>query len=49
MFMDYEKGQSYRLLQNLVGVSINLNDVAAARKYFEQSRATRPVASSTSR
>lgn len=40
---------SYKLLQNLVGVSINLNDVAAARKYFEQSQATSHKASDESR
>lgn len=40
---------AYKLLQNLVGVSIKLNDVAAARKYFEQSQATRHKASDESR
>ena len=39
---------AYKLLQNLVGVSINLNDVAAARRYFEQSQTIRHKASDES-
>lgn len=40
---------AYKLLQNLVGVSINLNDVASARKYFEQSQSTSHKADDESR
>lgn len=32
---------AYKLLQNLVGVSVNLNDIPAAREYYEQSLETR--------
>lgn len=32
---------AYKLLQNLVGVSVNLSDMAAARKYYEESRSTK--------
>lgn len=32
---------AYKLLQNLVGVSVNLNDIVSARKYYEESRSTK--------
>lgn len=44
---DYET--AYKLLQNLVGVSINLNDVVAARRYFEQSQSTKHKSNDESR
>lgn len=40
---------AYKLLQNLVGVSIKLNDVGAARRYFEQSRSTKHGSNDESR
>lgn len=36
-----DKATEYKLLQNLVGVSINLNDVKTARVYYEQSKSVK--------
>ena len=36
-----DKELAYKLLQNLVGVSINLNDVKSARRYYEQARSSK--------
>ena len=36
-----DKATEYKLLQNLVGVSINLNDVKTARGYYEQSKSVK--------